>query len=108
MLWSAVAPDYPALARLLREPEALDRLTPVAFGRAIDAANSARLLGWFLERSRERAVPASPPAWLADRLVSAARFARSCELAVQWEIDRLHRAFLGTNQLWVLLKGAAY
>ena len=108
MLPTDVEPDYSVLARILRDPDVLDRLTPNAFSRAIDAATAARLLGWFLERSRERGLPVSPPAWLADRLASAVAFAHSCELAVRWEIDRLRRAFLGTDQLWVLLKGGAY
>jgi Uncharacterised nucleotidyltransferase len=103
-----VEPDYALLARVLRDPAALDRLAPAAFARAIDAANAARLLGWLLECCRERGVPSSPPAWLADRLQNAAAVSQNCELAVRWEIDRLQRAFLGTDQLWILLKGAAY
>ena len=104
----AAEPDYSELARVVRDPDAIGRLTPEDLARVLDAANAARLLGWVLERCRERGVPASPPRWLADRLTSAEAFSRSCEQAIRWEIDRLERAFLGTGVRWVLLKGAAY
>ena len=104
----AAEPDYSELAHVVRDPDAIGRLTPEHLARVLDAANAARLLGWTLERCRERGVPASPPPWLADRLTSAEAFSRTCEQSIRWEIDRLERAFLGTGVRWVLLKGAAY
>jgi hypothetical protein len=101
-------PDYSELAHVVRDPDAIGQLTAEDLARVLDAANAARLLGWTLERCRERGVPVSPPRWLADRLTSAEAFSRSCEQAIRWEINRLERAFLGTGVRWVLLKGAAY
>ncbi len=46
--------------------------------------------------------------WLHDRSDNR-RFPRPrLRAGLRWEIDRLQRAFLGTGQTWVLLKGAAY
>lgn len=103
-----VAPDYELLAHVLRDPAAIDRLSPEAFSRAMDVARRARLLGWLVEQVRAGHVPAAAPDWLRDRLVTADALARGYDRAVQWEIDRLRRAFLDTGQTWVLLKGAAY
>src|SRR5438093_4672740 len=102
------APDYELLARVLRDPATLDRLSPEAFSRAMDAAQQARLLGWLVEQARAGRGPADQPQWLRDRLVTADALVRGYDRAVQWEIDRLSRAFLGTGQTWILLKGAAY
>jgi hypothetical protein len=103
-----VAPDYRLLARVLREPAQIDRLSPEEFSRAMDAADAARLLGWLLERRRERPALPDPPLWLADRLVTAEARAIGYERALRWEINRLQRAFLGTGVTWVLMKGAGY
>ena len=62
-----VALDYRLLARVLRDPSELTRLSAEEFSRSIDAADAARLLGWLLERRREGNLPADPPGWLADR-----------------------------------------
>ena len=43
-----IALDYQLLARVLRDPAAIDRLTPEAFGRLMDSAQRARLLGWLV------------------------------------------------------------
>src|SRR4051812_22626650 len=103
-----VALDYKLLARVLRDPSELDRLSAEEFSRTIDAADAARLLGWLVERRRERHVPNNPPAWLADRLITADARARGYERALRWEINRLQRAFLGTGVTWILMKGAGY
>jgi hypothetical protein len=103
-----VAPDYQLLARVLRNPAALDRLSPEAFGRSMDAAQRARLLGWLVEQVRAGHVPADAPGWLRDRLITADTLVRGYERTVRWEIDRLSRAFLDTGQTWILLKGAGY
>jgi hypothetical protein len=103
-----VAPDYQLLARVLRDPATIDRLSPGAFSGAMDAAQRARLLGWFVEQVRAGHMPADAPAWLDDRLVTADALVRGYERAVRWEIDRLRRAFLDTGQTWILLKGGAY
>jgi hypothetical protein len=103
-----VAPDYQLLARVLRDPATMDRLSPESFARAMDAARRARLLGWLVERVRAGHLPAGPPEWLRDRLLTADALVRGYERAVRWEIDRLSRAFLDTGQTWILLKGAAY
>jgi hypothetical protein len=103
-----VALDYQLLVRVLHDPATIDRLSPEAFGRAMDAAQRARLLGWLVEQVRAGHLPPEPPDWLRDRLVTAEALVRGYERAVRWEIDRLNRAFLGTGQVWILLKGAAY
>ena len=103
-----VAPDYTLLARVLRDPAALDRLPPEAFARAMDAAHRARLLGWIVEQVRAGHLPADSPDWLRDRLITADALVRGYERSVRWEIDRLKRAFHDTGQLWILLKGAGY
>jgi hypothetical protein len=103
-----VALDYQLLARVLRDPATLDRLSPESFGRVMDAAQRARLLGWLVDETRAGRVPAEAPEWLHDRLVTADALVRGYERAVRWEIDRLSRAFLGTGQTWILLKGGAY
>jgi Uncharacterised nucleotidyltransferase len=103
-----VAPDYEVLARVLRDPATIDRLSPEAFSRAMDAALRARLLGWLVEQVRAGHVPAAAPEWLRDRLVTADTLTRGYERAVRWEVDRLSRAFLDTGQTWILLKGAGY
>jgi hypothetical protein len=103
-----VAPDYPLLGRVLRDPTTLRRLSPEAFGHAMDAAHTARLLGWLIEQVRLGQVPPDMPDWLHGRLVTADALVRGYERAIRWEIDRLSRAFLHTGQKWVLLKGAAY
>jgi hypothetical protein len=103
-----VAPDYEVLARVLRDPATIDRLSPEAFSRALDAAQRARLLGWLVEQVRGGHVPAMVPEWLRDRLVTADALTSGYERTVRWEIDRLSRAFLDTGQTWILLKGAGY
>jgi hypothetical protein len=103
-----VAPDYEVLARVLRDPATIDRLSPAAFSRALDAAQRARLLGWLVEQVRAGHAPAVSPEWLRDRLVTAEALTSGYERAVRWEIDRLSRAFLDTGQTWILLKGAGY
>jgi len=102
------SPDYAILARVLRDPGLLDRVSPEELSRLVDAATAARLLGWLMEHCRARQVSASAPTWLRDRLLSAEATAAGYERAIRWEIDRLIRAFHGTAQQWILLKGAAY
>jgi len=103
-----VAPDYALLARVLRDPVTLDRLSPEAFARTIDVAHRARLLGWLVEQVRVGHVPADSPEWLRDRLFTAGTLVTGYERSIRWEIDRLSRAFHETGQLWILLKGAGY
>jgi hypothetical protein len=66
------------------------------------------LLGWVVDRCRALPVRGEAPAWLRERLLTADAQAAGYERTLRWEIDRLIRAFYGTNQTWVLLKGAAY
>src|SRR5947207_10814242 len=103
-----VAPDYQLLARVLRDPTTIDRLSPEAFSRAMDVAQRARLLGWLVEQVRAGRMAADAPGWLRDRLVTAEALVRGYDRTVRWEIDRLSRAFLDSGQTWILLKGAAY
>ena len=102
------SPDYATLARVLRDPSQIDRLSPEELSRLLDAANAARLLGWAVKHCRTASPSTDAPAWLQDRLQSADAQAAGYERAIRWEIDRLARAFHGTDQLWVLLKGAGY
>jgi hypothetical protein len=103
-----VAPDYTLLARVLRDPATLGRLSPEAFARTMDAAQRARLLGWMIEQVRVGQLPPDSPDWLRDRLITADALVRGYERSVRWEVDRLSRAFHDTGQLWILLKGAGY
>jgi hypothetical protein len=103
-----VAPDFALLARVLRDPTAIDALSPEAFGELMNAAQRARLLGWLVEQVRLGHLPSDRPGWLEDRLVTATALTAGYERAVRWEIDRLSRAFLGTGQTWILLKGGGY
>ncbi|HET9830831.1 MAG TPA: nucleotidyltransferase family protein [Vicinamibacterales bacterium] len=102
------SPDYATLARVLREPSHLRRLSPEDLSRFLDAANVARLLGWAVTECRAGQIAKRAPAWLQDRLRAADAQAASYERAIRWEIDRLARAFYGTGQRWILLKGAGY
>jgi len=102
------SPDYSTLTRVLRDPSHLDRLSPEALSRFLDAANAARLLGWALTQCRNARVADKAPAWLQDRLRAADALAASYERSIRWEIDRLARAFYGTGQRWILLKGGGY
>jgi hypothetical protein len=102
------SPDYAILARVLRDPGLLDRISPEELSRLIDAAGAARLLGWLTGQCRARQLTDAGPPWLRDRLLSAEATAADYERAIRWEIDRLTRAFYGTGQVWILLKGAAY
>ena len=101
------SPDYATLTRVLRDPPQIDRLSPEELSRLLDAATEARLLGWAVTQCRGRVSSEAPP-WLRDRLRSAEALAADYERALRWEMDRLARAFFGTNQRWVLLKGAGY
>jgi hypothetical protein len=103
-----VGPDLRLLVRVVRHPEHLRTLSPEQFSSLIDVAQSARLLGWVLDQGDVHRGPAECPGWLSDRVVTAQARAREYERAVRWEVDRLDRAFLGTDVPWVLLKGAAY
>ena len=104
-----VSPDHRLLFRVLRDPRALATLTVNEFGRVMDAAELAQDLGWLQFRiDNGLQVPHPVPTWLEDRLTSARAMVNEYDRAVRWEIDRLHRAFLGTGIRWVLLKGAAY
>jgi hypothetical protein len=103
-----VLPDHSLLLRVLRDPNQLDSLSPVQFGRLLDAAGQARLLGWLLSQLDGRPVPTNAPEWLIDRVIAIRGFAGEYERAVRWEIDRLQRAFLGSHVKWILLKGGAY
>jgi hypothetical protein len=108
MRLSALAPNLPLLARLLREPKKLSNLSPEAFSTTIDAAHHARVLGWLVEQIQRGNVPDPSPEWLHDRLVTARAQADGYERAIRWEIDRIQRAFAGHDWQWILLKGAAY
>ncbi len=102
------SPDYATLARVLRDPAQIDRLSPEELSRLLDAANAARLLGWAVEHCRHARAAQDAPAWLRDRLDAADAYAAAYERAIRWEINRLTRAFFGTGQQWVLLKGGGY
>jgi Uncharacterised nucleotidyltransferase len=103
-----VAPDVRLLVRLLRHPGQLAELTPSEFGRTIDAAEHARLLGWLLAEAGAHRAPRNPPCWLIDRLATVKARVNEYERAVKWEIDRVNRAFFGAGFPWILLKGGAY
>jgi hypothetical protein len=102
------APDHALLARALRDPDQLKRLSPSEFNRLIDAARDARLLGWLLWTTDRCGVPSDPPDWLSDRISHCRAMVREFERALRWEMDRLDRALHDSRIVWVLLKGAAY
>lgn len=101
-------PDHRLLVRVLTEPSRLSAVGAPAIGRLLDAAHEARLLGWLVAELDRQGVPAAPPEWLRDRLITVHALVREYDRSLDWEVDRLHRAFLGTGIPWVLLKGAAY
>jgi hypothetical protein len=101
-----VAPDYRLFGRLLREPERLQTLAPTEWKRVLDAAEHARLLGWLITH---KAAPDNTwPEWLKDRHLTATSAVREYERSLNWELNRLHKAFADSGISWVLLKGAAY
>jgi hypothetical protein len=102
------SPDYATLTHVLRDPSQLDCLSPEALSRFLDAANTARLLGWAVTHCRSARVADQAPAWLQDRLRAADALAAGYERSIRWEIDRLTRAFYGAGQRWILLKGGGY
>jgi len=102
------SPDYATLTRVLRDPSQLTHLSAEELSRFLDAASVARLLGWALTQCRSAHMADTAPAWLQDRLRAADAQAASYERSIRWEIDRLARAFYGTGQRWVLLKGGGY
>lgn len=103
-----VAPDDRLLLRLLRNPCELAGLSAQEMSRALDAAESARLLGWFVSHLPQRSCPGDAPPWLHERLVHAERLIAEYDRAVEWEIVRLRRALNESGITWVLLKGGGY
>ena len=76
------SPDYATLARVLRDPSHIERLSPEDLSRFLDAASAARLLGWALTRCRDARPSREAPPWLHDRLhaleAHAAGYGTSC------------------------------
>ena len=103
-----VAPDDRLLLRLLRDPAQLKNLSPQDLSRALDAAESARLLGWFVNQLAAGPILDDRPRWLTERLVHIHALVAEYDRAVKWEIDRLDRALTTAGITWVLLKGAGY
>jgi hypothetical protein len=101
-------PDHALLLRVLQTPAGLARLSPEELSRTIDAAESARLLGWLVTEAGRRGLPSGAPAWLGDRWLSACALVDEYDRSLRWEMDRLDRALGPTGVRWVLLKGAAY
>lgn len=101
-------PDHALLVRVLRDPELLRTLSPERLASLMDAAQGARLLGWFIARADAMGVPAGAPEWLNDRVISARALVAEYDRALRWEMNRLVRALGGTSLLWVLLKGSGY
>lgn len=102
------SPDYATLTRVLRDASQIDKLSPEELSGLLDAASAARLLGWAVSACRDSRWTRDAPGWLQDRLKAAEAQADGYERAIRWEVDRLARVFYGTNQPWVLLKGAGY
>jgi hypothetical protein len=102
------SPNYATLARVLRDPSHIERLSPEELSRLLDAASAARLLGWALTQCRTARLSHETPAWLLERLHALEGQAAEYERAIRWEVDRLARAFYGTDVRWVLLKGGGY
>jgi hypothetical protein len=103
-----VSTDDQLLVRVLRDPELLRQLSPLAFSRVIDAAEPARLLGWVSRYAEHGFLPAESPLWLRERLTTLRAIVYEYDRALLWEIDRLRRALGPTGIRWMLLKGAAY
>lgn len=102
-----VAPDYSLLLDVLRDPPSLKAFSPQQLSRLLDVAEHARLLGWLLQHAED--VPGNDVrSWLRDRFLSARRDAAEYDRTARWEVDRLHRAFVGSEIQWVLLKGGGY
>jgi hypothetical protein len=102
----AVAPDYRLLLDVLGDPIRLKAFSPQQLSRLLDVAEHARLLGWLLQHA---VVPGrDAPSWLSDRFESARRAAAEYDRTARWEIERLQRAFTGSEIRWVVLKGGGY
>lgn len=100
--------DVQLLVQVVRQPQHLRSLSPQQFSRLLDATERARLIGWLLAQIDNHQVSCEGPGWLTDRVLTVRARASEYVRAVQWEIDRIRRAFWGCDFPWVLLKGAAY
>ncbi len=101
-------PNHALLLRLLRDPRHIHALTPEQFAAAMDVAQAARLLGWFVTRVDVERPSLDGPSWLGERITMARALVQEYDREVHWEVNRIARAFLGSGIPWVLLKGAGY
>lgn len=101
-------PDHAQLLRVLRSPDHLTALAPEQASAVMDAAEEARLLGWFVLHGESVGIPGRSPDWLVDRMIAARALVHEYDRSLRWEMNRLSRAFFDTDVCWVLLKGSGY
>lgn len=94
------------LAAVLREPKRIATLSPTDWDTLVPQARRAGMLArvaWLATQAGIE-VAGRPGEYLEGALVVTARQTQ----AVQFEVERIHAAFQGSNIPVVLLKGAAY
>ena len=96
------------LLEACRNADTLTGLAPLQWELLLEQADSARLMGRLVFEADRLGISRHAPGWLADRLGSARAMAHDSERSIEWEINRLARAFLHRPVKWVLLKGAGY
>jgi hypothetical protein len=101
------SPDHVLLVRTLRTPASFDTLSEHQISRLVDAAQDARLVGWFLTLIDARP-RTNLPAWLLQNIENQRALASEYVRAIRWETNRIHHALTTACVPWVLLKGAAY
>jgi hypothetical protein len=100
--------DIGLLARLLREPASMARLTPAEWDVLLRQARHASLLARLEALARDAGVLEAAPARVRTRLESARIDVEQQQRLIRWEVTRLRRVLAPLRVPVVLLKGAAY
>lgn len=98
----------PLLARILRSPEAVDRLSMSEWDTLVRQARAAGLLARLAHRIRERGMANSLPAVVRWHFDAAETLAAKQRNAVCWELRQIATALRGLDGPVIVLKGAAY
>jgi hypothetical protein len=98
----------PLLLTVLRDPERLGALGIGEWETLLRQARQCRVLSRIAVDVEARNLSAHLPERVADHLAAARHLARSYELSIRWEVNRIRRALRGLDVPIALLKGAAY